>query len=87
MKHRRFHLPLPHTPGRRTRYAMPLFIKWPGPDHPLDCHKKFKVGASHNEFGGRECAAQVGGTFSCGQLHGEVLATPTVAAAEGETIQ
>jgi hypothetical protein len=26
---RRIHLSAPHTPSRRTRYAMPLFIRYP----------------------------------------------------------
>jgi hypothetical protein len=42
---RRVYLSVPYTPGRRTRYAMPLFIKYSRLVYPPGCHRNFKVGA------------------------------------------
>jgi hypothetical protein len=42
-----------HTPGRRTHYAMPLFIKYPDSDYLPEYHKNFKVGVLQSEYGGQ----------------------------------
>jgi hypothetical protein len=60
---RRIHPSVPHTPCRRTRCVMPLFIKYPRLDCPLGCHRKFNVGALQSEHGGRVCAEMTGGSI------------------------
>jgi hypothetical protein len=56
---RRFHLPMPQPLGRRTHYAMPLFIRCPRLNNPLGCHRKIKF-----FFGGM--AGRVRGPWGCG---------------------
>lgn len=41
---RRIHCLIPYTPGRHTRYAIPLFLKYPRFNRQLEYHKFSKQG-------------------------------------------